>query len=410
MVPQSLSPTPRLSLLHHRPFALFWIARVATTMAFHIQGVGVGWQIYELTGSAFFLGLVGLTQFLPICFLTLVVGQVVDRYDRRLIGLLCQIVEGLTAGALAYASFSGLQSKESILAIFLVAGTARTFELPTMQALVPGLVPAQDIPRAIAGAASANRTATIVGPALGGLLYVGGPTAAYGTASVLFLAASLFFALIRLDRPPLKREPVTLQSLLAGFGYIRSHPLVLGAVTLDLFATLLGGATALLPIYARDLLGTGPWGLGLLRSAPAVGALATSLTLARYPLRHRVGKTMFGAIVAFGVATMVFAVSRSFALSLGALSVLGSADVVNVVIRSSLVQIETPDEMRGRVSAVNSLFIGTSNYLGEFESGLTATLFGVVPAVLIGGGGTIVVAVIWVRLFPALAQVDSLER
>jgi MFS family permease len=310
---------------------------------------------------------------------------------------------------LAFCSFSGCQSKESILAIFLVVGTARTFELPTMQALVPGLVPAPDIPRAIAGAASATRTATIVGPALGGLLYVWGPTAAYGTASVLFLIASLFFALIHIERTPPKREPVSLQSLLAGFGYIRSHPAILGAVSLDLFATLLGGATALLPVYARDILATGPWGLGLLRSAPAVGALATSLALARYPLRHRVGKTMFGAIVAFGVATMVFALSRSFALSLVALAVIGTADVINVVIRSSLVQIETPDEMRGRVSAVNSLFIVTSNYLGEFESGLTATLFGVAPAVLIGGAGTIIVAVIWARLFPELARVDSLK-
>jgi MFS family permease len=395
-------------MLHHKPFALFWFARGFTTIAFQIQGVAVGWEIYALTGSAFYLGLVGLAQFLPMFLLTLVVGHVADRYDRRIVVRWCQIVEGLAAGALALGSFSGWQSKESILAIVLVAGAARAFEAPTMHALVPILVPAPFIPRAIAWSASAHQTATIIGPAFGGLLYAAAPTAAYGTAGVLFLGGSALIALIRIERTPPEREPVSLRSLFAGISFIRSRPEILGAISLDLFAVLLGGATALLPVYARDILVTGPWGLGLLRSAPAAGALATSVFLARHPLQHRVGKIMFGAVAIFGVATILFAVSTSFVLSLGMLMVLGAADVISVVIRTSLVQMRTPDVMRGRVSAVNSMFIGTSNQLGEFESGVTAALFGVVPAVLIGGIGTIIVVIIWMRLFPEIVRIDSL--
>ena len=397
------------SILRHRPFAFFWLARGFTSIAFQIQGVAVGWQVYALTGSPFYLGLVGLAQFLPMFLLTLAVGHVADRYDRRMIVRLCQIIEGLAAAALAFGSFSGWQSKESILGVVFIAGAARAFEAPTLQALVPGLVPTLLIPRAMAWSASAHQTATILGPAIGGLLYTAGPTAAYATATVLFLTASLLIALIRIERPPPNREPVSLQSLFAGIVFIRNQPVVLGAISLDLFAVLLGGATALLPVYARDILVTGPWGLGLLRSAPAVGALAMSIFLARKMIEHRIGWVMFGAVVIFGVATIVFAVSTSFVLSLGALVVLGAADVISVVIRSSLVQIKTPDEMRGRVSAVNSMFIGTSNQLGEFESGLTAALFGVVPAVLIGGAGTLVVVILWMRLFPQLLRIDSLK-
>jgi MFS family permease len=396
-------------MLRHRPFAFFWFARGFTSIAFQIQGVAVGWQVYALTGSPFYLGLVGLAQFLPMFLLTLVVGHVADRYDRRMVVRLCQIVEGLAAAALAFGSFSGWQSKESILVVVSIAGAARAFEAPTIHALVPGLVPALLIPRAMAWSASAHQTATILGPAIGGLLYTAGPTAAYATASILFLTASLLIALIRIERAPPNREPVSLQSLFAGIVFIRNQPVVLGAISLDLFAVLLGGATALLPVYARDILVAGPWGLGLLRSAPAVGALAMSIFLARKMIEHRIGWVMFVAVMIFGVATIVFAISTSFVLSLGALVVLGAADVISVVIRSSLVQIKTPDEMRGRVSAVNSMFIGTSNQLGEFESGLTAALFGVVPAVLVGGVGTIVVVILWMRLFPQLLRIDSLK-
>jgi MFS family permease len=396
------------SVLRHKPFALFWFARGFTTIAFQIQGVAVGWQVYALTGSAFYLGLVGLAQFFPMFLLTLVVGHVADRYDRRKVVRLCQIVEGLATGALAWGSLSGWQSKETILVTVFVIGAARAFEAPTMHALVPRLVPTRLLPRAVAWSSSAHQTATIIGPAFGGFLYAAGPATAFGTASVLFLTASVFISFIRIEHTPGERQPVSLRSLFAGISFIRVHSVILGAISLDLFAVLLGGATALLPIYARDILSTGPQGLGVLRSGPAVGALVTSVFLARHPLKRRVGKIMFGAVVIFGAATIVFAVSTSFLLSWGALVVLGAADVVSVVIRTSLVQLGTPDEMRGRVSAVNAMFVGTSNQLGEFESGVTAALFGVVPAVLLGGIGTIVVVLIWIRLFPQLLKVDSL--
>ncbi|WP_239028009.1 MFS transporter [Geomonas subterranea] len=396
------------SVLKHEPFRLFWLARVCSSVALQMQAVAVGWQIYALTGSVFYLGLVGLAQFLPMFLLTLAVGHVADRYDRRRIAGTCQILEGFALALLALGSHGGWLHKDGILAIVFVAGALRAFEGPTMLALVPWLVPQEMIPRASAWSASANQTASIAGPALGGLLYALGPTTVYASASFLFLAASLLLSRIRLDRAPAKREPATLRSLFAGIAFIRSRQEILGAISLDLFAVLLGGATALLPVFARDILHTGPLGLGLLRAAPALGALGVSLFLARHPLRHRVGRIMFLSVFLFGVATVIFGISASFPVSMAALMVLGAADIVSVVIRASLVQIETPDEMRGRVSAVNSMFIGTSNQLGEFESGVTAALFGTVPAVLIGGVGTMVVVLLWMRLFPRLLQVDKL--
>jgi MFS family permease len=369
--------------------------------------VAVGWQIYALTSSPFYLGLVGLAQFLPMFILTLVVGHVADRYDRRSVIRLCQFVEGVGVVVLATGSYSGWLNKESILVVVFVIGAARAFESPTLQTLVPNLVTAEVFPRAAALSASSVQTATIMGPALGGLLYTAGPTAAYSIVAAMFLAASLFISLIRIKNRPVRREPVSVKSLFAGIAFIRSKPAVLGAISLDLFAVLLGGATALLPIYAKEILVIGPWGLGILRSAPAVGALSTSVFLARHPLKHKTGRTMFIAVIVFGFATVGFALSTSFLLSIAALAVLGAADVISVVIRQSLVQLRTPDEMRGRVNAVNSMFVGTSNQLGEFESGLTAAWFGVVPAVLIGGIGTIVVAALWMRLFPDLFRVDK---
>jgi len=400
---------PLPALMAHRPFALFWWARVSATAAFQMQAVAIGWQVYELTGSAFDLGLIGLVMFVPVVVLALAVGHVADRYDRRLVVRACQLVEGLAAAALAIGSAGGWLTAASIFAIVLLIGTARAFELPALQALLPALVPPASFSRAVAGSTSANQTAIIVGPAIGGMIYLAGPAAVYATCSAIFVAAGVLVTLIRVDPPIAERKPVSLASLFAGIAYIRGRRALLGIISLDLFAVLLGGATALLPIYARDILVSGPWGLGLLRSAPAVGALATSIVLARRPLRHRVGHIMFAAVALFGVATMVFAVSQSFALSLAALIVLGAADATSVVIRFSLIQIATPDGMRGRVSAVNSLFVGTSNTLGEFESGVTAAWFGVVPAVLIGGIGTVLVALLWLRWFPELARVDALE-
>ncbi len=397
-------------LFQSKPFARFIMARVSATFAFQMLSVAVGWQAYALTKSAFFLGLVGLVQFLPMFLLTLIVGHVADHYNRRNVVRICQIVEGCAAIALAIGSWNGWIDRVSILVIVFLIGAARAFEVPTQKALVPGLVSTAEFPRALAVEASSTQTAVIIGPALGGFLYAASPITVYTVAAVLFLSASTFLTLVKVTQVLPKREPVSLGSVFAGISFIWSRPAILGAISMDLFAVLLGGATALLPIYAREILQTGPWGLGLLRSAPAIGALTTSFFLAQHPIRHRVGRTMFGAVAVFGMATIVFALSKSFVLSLAALVLLGASDIISVVIRNSLVQMHTPDEMRGRVSAVNSMFIGTSNQLGEFESGMTAAWLGVVPAVLIGGFGTLTVVLLWIRFFPDLFNADTLEK
>jgi MFS family permease len=401
--------SPPASVLRLPAFRFFWSARVLSTMAFQLQGVAVGWQMYALTHSTLALGFVGLVQFLPMLCLTLVVGHVADRYDRRRIAAICQLVGGSATTLLAVGSLGGWMSPPLIFAAVAVIGAGRAFEMPSMQALLPGLVPVSLFPRAIAYSAAAIQTATIIGPAIGGFIYVVGPEAPYAIAALFSLSAALLTSGIRMVRTPPRREPVNLTTIFSGFAFIRSHPIVLGSISLDLFAVLLGGATALLPVYARDILHTGPWGLGLLRSGPAVGALAMSIWLAHHPLRRHVGLTMFRAVMLFGLATIVFALSGWLWLSTLAMVVLGASDVISVVVRSSFVQLSTPDHMRGRVTAVNSLFIGTSNQLGEFESGVTATLFGTVPAVVLGGVGTILVALLWMRLFPALRHADTLD-
>ncbi len=406
--PLEEAPLPR-SLLRHRPFAVFLAARACSSFAFQAQSVAIGWRVYALTGSAFDLGLIGLAQFLPIALLTLAAGHVADRYDRRRIVAVCQALEAAAGTVLAVGTLTGWLGVTGIFATVMLLGAARAFESPTSQALMPGLVGEADLPRASAWNASANQTATVLGPAIGGVLYAIGATVPFALAALLFLTAGTLISLVQFERPIVAREPPTLRSILSGITFIWRQQAILGAISLDLFAVLLGGATALLPIYARDILHTGSWGLGILRAAPAVGALATSIYLARHPLRHHAGKRMFAGVVVFGVATMVFAVSHSLAVSLVALMVLGAADVLSVVVRSSLVQIRTPDAMRGRVSAVNMLFIGTSNQLGEFESGMTAALFGTIPATLLGGAATVVVALLWMRWFPALRDVDELR-
>jgi MFS family permease len=398
-----------LPLLSHPPFMFFLVARVFSAISFQICAVAVGWQVYALTLSTFNLGMVGLVQFLPMVALTLVAGHVADRYDRRSIMRACQAIEGCAAAALALGSYTGWLHVVGIFVAIASIGAARSFENPVMSALLPGLVPASMLSKAAAISSSAIQTAFIVGPALGGLLYTAGPTLPYAVAGTLFFLAALLSTFIRVKRTARPPEPQGLRSVFTGIAFIRSQPAVLGAISLDLFAVLLGGATALLPVYARDILHTGAWGLGTLRSAPAAGALAMSVILARFPLRRRVGHIMFGAVVVFGLGTIVFAFSKSLILSFGALLILGAADVFSVVIRLTLVQIATPDYMRGRVSAVNALFIGTSNQLGEFESGVTAALFGTVPAVVIGGIGTIAVALIWMSLFPDLRKIDNFE-
>jgi len=397
------------SLRHHRAFVLFWFARVATMLAHQMLAVAVGWQVYELTNSALDLGLVGLAQFLPSLALALVAGHVADRYDRRRILQACQIVEALAAAVLAWLSVSGFITEQAIFVLIAVVGAARAFQMPTQQALLPGLVPPPMLARALASSASATQAAVIVGPALGGLIYVAGPAYAYGASAGLFVLAAIFVGLIAVARRPPCTEAATLASVFAGLAFIRSRPALLGAISLDLFAVLLGGATALLPIYARDILDTGPWGLGLLRSSTAVGALGMAIWLAHHPLKGQAGRKMFAAVAVFGAATVVFGLSTWFPLSAAALVVLGASDMISVVVRQTLVQIGTPDEMRGRVSAVNSIFIGTSNQLGEFESGVTAAWFGTVASVVIGGLGTLAVVLVCMRLFPALVRVDRLD-
>ena len=378
-------------------------------MAYQMLAVAVGWHIYELTGSPLDLGLIGLAQFMPSIALVLVVGHVADRYDRRQISRIMMSIGILASLALAMGSATGEITEFAIFGAVFVIGAARAFQNPAMQALLPALIPQRDLSRAIASSASATQAAVIAGPALGGMLFAFSPPAVYAVCAVLYAAGVVLMGRMRVDHAPGKREPATLASLFKGIAYIRGHPVMLGVISLDLFAVFLGGATALLPVYARDILHIGPWGLGLLRSATAVGALAMALWLARHPLQGGVGRMMFTAVAIYGVATIAFGVSTVFVLSFAALFVMGAADMVSVVIRSSLVQIGTPDEMRGRVNAVNTMFIGASNQLGEFESGVTAAWFGTVPAVVIGGLGTLVVVGLWTRLFPRLARYDRLD-
>ena len=397
------------SLLRNRAFPLFWSARMFGTMAVQMQAVAIGWQIYGMTRSAFDLGLIGLMQFLPSILLVLVTGHVIDRFDRRRVLAVCFVLESLASLALVAGSLAGWLSREAILIIVLATGTVRAFKMPAMQAILPGIVPPHLFPRALAASASAMQFAIIAGPAVGGFVYVASPVAVYASALFLFLASGLLVFLVRTEKNQSRREPFSLASLFAGVSYVWNRPVLFGAISLDLFAVLLGGATALLPIYARDILKVGPWGLGLLSSAPAVGALLMTFWLARHPLEAKAGQRMFASVIAFGLATIVFSISTSYVLSFFSLVLLGAFDMVSVVIRASLVQLRTPDEMRGRVSAVNSVFIGMSNQLGEFESGLTAAWFGAVPAVLLGGIGTIIVALCWMRFFPELAKIKGLH-
>jgi MFS family permease len=396
-------------LTEQRPFVLFWLARLASTMGYQMLALTIGWQIYELTNSALDLGLVGLIQFVPAVVLTLLIGHVADRYDRRLIVRAAHSVYAAAALMITAAFVTGMLSRDLLFTAVFVIGCARAFELPTAHALAPTLVPQSLISRAVAAWTSANQAAVICGPALGGLIYAISPVL-IGLACLIFFASSItLVSLVHARGPAPSREPPTLASVLAGFHYIRSRRRLLGVITLDLFVVILGGATALLPVYARDILAVGPIGLGLLRSAPAVGALIISIVLARFPIERHIGHKMFAVVGIFGVATIVFGLSTSFPLSLLALVVLGASDAVSIVIRFSLVQIETPDEKRGRVSAINYLFVGSSNTLGEFESGLVAAWLGAMPSVVIGGVGSLLVAAVWMMLFPDLRRIDRYQ-
>ncbi len=397
------------SLLRHPAFLWFWVSRVLTAMGFQITSVAIGWRIYDITGSAYALGFVGLVQFLPMLALTLVSGHVADRYDRRRIVIICQLVDAAALSFLVAGVLAGWTGVWSIYAAVALLGAAQAFAAPTASAMLPSVVPAALLPRAMALSSSAWQTAMIVGPSAGGVLYAVGASFPFVVAGASFLVATFATFMIRMERRAPGREPVTLKSVFGGLTFIWSRPVVLGTISLDLFAVLLGGVVSLLPIFAKDILHTGPWGLGLLRAAPAVGALAMALLLTRFNIERGIGMKMFISVVVFGVATIAFALSSNLWLSLAALAILGAADNISVVIRTSLVLLQTPDEMRGRVNAVNFLAIGTSNQLGEFWAGMMGGLMGVVMAGTVGGSLTVLVTLLWMKLFPDLRKADRFD-
>jgi MFS family permease len=396
-------------------FRLYQIARFSIVFCTEMQSVAVGWQVYEITKRPLDLGLTGLVQFLPPMFLFLLAGHAADRFDRRKLLTLCYAGYGLSSALLLAVtlSFKLLNRAETIMPIFAIlffVGVVRSFSMPVSRALLPQLVPEDQFQSAVAWNSGIFQCATILGPALGGLLYAfsRGPTLVYGVALVAAIVSVLTTLAIRVERRPRPREPFTMQTVLAGFRYIWTHKVVLGSISLDLFAVLLGGAVALLPVYAKEVLHTGPWGLGLLRSAPGIGAGVMALLIAFRPIRRRAGATMLFCVAGFGVFTIVFGFSRSLPLSMISLLLVGAADMVSVVVRGVLIQLDTPDEMRGRVNAVDMIFIGASNELGEFESGLTAQWLGAVPAVVLGGIGTLLVVGLWAWMFPELRKADKL--
>jgi len=406
----TVMPVGATELLAQRPFLFFLLSRSLSRFSSQIAAVAIGWQVYDLTGSAFVLGMVGLVQFLPTALLVFVAGQAADRYERKRVLQACQFAEALTALLLAWGAATGSLTVVQIFIATAVLGTAGAFESPATAALLPLIAPTGSLQRATALSSGSAQIATITGPALGGLAYAVSPGLAYGIMLVFWLFGMAFAGAIQLVQPAAEaKESAAPNDLFAGVRFIRSNPAILGTISLDLFAVLFGGVTALLPIYARDILQTGPLGLGILRAAPAVGALLMTAVLARHAISRRVGLRMFQAVIVFGAATMVFAVSHWMWLSVLALAVLGAADTVSVVIRFSLVQLATPNDMRGRVGAVNFLFINASNQLGQFESGLTAALFGTIPSAALGGLATIAIALLWMKLFPTLRDVERLE-
>ncbi len=409
MTSEPISPDQRYAAFRHRAFLSYWAARFLTNFATQIVSVAVGWQMYDLTRDPFDLGLVGIVQFLPSLLLVLVTGVVADRFGRRLIMTVAVIIEAACALALLLLALRGLSGPGPIFIVLAMFGIARAFFGPAAASLFANLVPPEDFANAIAWNSSAWQTATILGPVAGGLLYGLSAEASYGTATVLMLVAGVLIFTIPRPAQRSETDKPTMQTLFAGFGYIWGEKVVLGAISLDLFAVLLSGASALLPIYARDILELGPWGLGLLRSAPGVGAICVAVWLAGHPIRNHAGVIMLGFVAAFGAFTVLFGLSTITWLSIVALALLGATDMFSVYIRETLIQLWTPDQVRGRVNAVNQVFVGASNELGEFRAGTMAALIGTVPAVVIGGVGAIVVAGLWATLFPQLRKINHLR-
>jgi MFS family permease len=420
------SQDPRLAgrvAFTHPNFVSYTLARFFIVVSLEMQSVAVGWQVYEITRRPLDLGYVGLAQFAPGFVLFLFAGHAADLFDRRKLLVGCYGGFALCSALLLAISGRAPQSVHSIYVVLVLLGIFRSFNWPASRALLPQLVPEEHFANAVAWNASTFQIATIAGPAIGGIAYAlfRGPEAVYAIAVSVSILATLFTLRIhplptspekefaeRVAERVAEKEPISLRTVLAGFRFIWEKKLILGSISLDMFAVLLGGAVALLPVYARAILHTGPWGLGLLRSAPGAGAALMAIAVAHRPIRRHAGPTMLLAVAAFGVLTIVFGISRSLILSLAALFLTGAADMVSVIIRATLVQVATPDEMRGRVSAVDMLFIGVSNELGQFESGLTAQWFGTVPAVVLGGVGTLLVIATWAWLFPELRKADQL--
>ena len=409
----SSAEDPRLAgrvAFTHPNFVSYTLARFFIVVALEMQSVAVGWQVYEITKRPLDLGYVGLAQFLPGFALFLFAGHAADLYDRRKLLMWCYGGFALCSALLLAISWRAPQSVHAIYFVLVLLGIFRCFNWPASRALLPQLVPEEHFSNAVAWTASTFQIATIAGPAIGGIAYAlfRGPEGVYAIAVAVSILSTILTMRIHPQPTSPEKEPVSLRTVLAGFRFIWEKKLILGSISLDMFAVLLGGAVALLPVYARTILHTGPWGLGLLRSAPGVGAALMAIVVAHRPIRRRAGLTMLLSVTAFGVLTIVFGISHSLILSLVALFLLGASDMVSVIIRATLIQVATPDEMRGRVNAVDMLFIGVSNELGEFESGLTAQWFGTVPAVVLGGVGTLLVIAAWAWLFPELRKADQL--
>lgn len=405
-------PAPSLeSVLRLRDYRLFLSGRFLGTLGSQIQSVAVGWQIYDITHSATALGLVGLAQFLPMVLLMLPAGDIADRVDRRIIAAVSYSLQAVAIALLMLLTHLEEHTAWPFYLVLVLTGVSRAFAGPALRSFVPLLVSKEQLPRAVAISSSTFQVAVVTGPALGGLIYIWGPEAAYSACLFFFVAVAVAFSAIRTRhrQTPVDPNLSAFGRVTAGIAYIRTQPIVLGAISLDLFAVLLGGATALMPIFARDILHVGPEGLGLMRSAPAIGSVTVSFLLIWLPLQRRTGLVMFGCVAIFGLATIVFGLSETFLISLAALVTMGAADMISVYVRSTLVPLATPPEKLGRVSAVDLLFISASNELGEFESGITAGWFGTVPAVIVGGMGTIGVVLLWMWLFPELRKVDRLS-
>ncbi|PIJ46731.1 MFS transporter [Tatumella sp. OPLPL6] len=406
MNPAASQPSP----FSHRGFRHYLIAQTCSSLSFQIVSLAVSWQIYAITHSAFMLGMIGLMQFLPSVLLALPAGHLADQYNRKTLIVTGQVVECIAVVGLIALPLMSWLNTSALLGLVALFSIAKAVEGPANTSLLPALLPPELLSKAMATNQVFREAMVIAGPMIGGLLYVYSPQAAYGVAALAYLLALVMIATVRYIPVALTRLPMTMKNLFAGLHFIFERKDVLGVISLDLFAVLLGGVTALLPIFAQDILHTGPWGLGALRAAPSVGALLTGIWISRRVFTRHTGLIMFGCVAGFGVATLVFALSHTIILSLLALVALGGFDMVSMVIRGAMVQLDTPDAMRGRVNAVNSIFINTSNQFGEFETGVLASMLGTVPAAVVGGVGTLVVVAIWMKLFPSLRRRQQLTQ